>query len=291
MDGAAALMDETTYQDDASEESASEPRGDVASEEAGFSARGDGETTERPAPAPQEIHPHRIVEAVLMAADSPHSAGKIAGILGVGTARDVKKHIERLNNEYDEAGMSIRIEELAGGYQILTRPEYNTWLAKLLRVRQETKLSPAAMETLSIVAYKQPCTRADIETVRGVAAGDMLNRLREMNLIKIVGRAEDIGRPILYGTTKKFLEVFGLPSLEDLPRVEALRSGGSPTTETPRNDVDSLPATEGDDTEGRNIPFPVQPDASIEAGLDERAAASVMPLDETDEAEHDRTGG
>ncbi len=258
MDGVSAIMDDMTHQDEAAEEPLSGGRAEPApGVELDRPRDSESETTSEPAPTPQEIHPHRVVEAVLMASDSPLPPGKIAGILGVGTARDVKKHIERLNEEYDESGMSFRIEEIAGGYQILTRPEYNTWLAKLLRVRQETKLSSAAMETLSIVAYKQPCTRADIEVVRGVAAGDMLNRLREMNLIKIVGRAEDIGRPILYGTTKKFLEVFGLPSLEDLPRVEALRSGAPAAEEEGAAHEDEIrDEVAGGDDEARNIPFP-----------------------------------
>lgn len=172
-----------------------------------------------------EIHPRRVVEAILFAADSPMPPAKIAKVLGVGDARDVRKHIDRLNEEYEEQGRAFRIEQIAGGFQMLTLPAFNTWLGKLLKARQETKLSPAAMETLAIVAYKQPCTRADIEAVRGVAAGDLVNRLREMNLVKIVGRAEDLGRPLLYGTTRRFLEVFGLPSLEDLPQVEALSVG------------------------------------------------------------------
>lgn len=172
-----------------------------------------------------EIHPERVIEAVLFSADSPLPAAKIASILGVGDAKDVRKHIAELNEQYASLSLSFRIEEIAGGYQMLTLPAYNHWLAKLLRSRQESKLSSAALETLAIVAYKQPCTRADVEAVRGVAVGDMLNRLREMNLVKIVGRAEDLGRPMLYGTTKKFLEVFGLPSLEELPQVEALGGG------------------------------------------------------------------
>lgn len=177
----------------------------------------------------------RIVEAVLMAAESPMTAGKIASIAGSGTGRDIKKDIQSLNADYEAHGLSFSIEEVAGGFQILTRPEYNSWLTKLLRVRQETKLSPAAMETLAIVAYKQPCTRAEVEAIRGVAAGEMINRLREMNIVKIAGRAEDLGRPLLYGTTKKFLEVFGLPSLEDLPQVEALRP---PSAKPPKIDVE-----------------------------------------------------
>jgi len=186
-----------------------------------------------------------------MAAESPLTASKIATILGFGTARDVKAHIEALNLELDERGASFRIEEIAGGYQILTRPEFNTWLTKLLRVRQETRLTPAAMETLAIIAYKQPCTRAEIEAIRGVAAGDGVNRLREMNLVKIVGRAEDLGRPLLYGTTKKFLEVFGLPSLDDLPQVEALKPPPAAKAQvtTPSAPIDAATGEETSDAD------------------------------------------
>ncbi len=201
--------------------------------------------------SPAELLPHRIVEAILMSADTQLPAPKIAAILGIGTAKDVRKHIETLNAEYAERGSAYRIEEIAGGYQILTQPEYNPWLTKLLRVRQETKLTTAAMETLAVVAYKQPCTRADVEAVRGVAAGDMLNKLREMNLVKIVGRAEELGRPILYGTTRRFLEAFGLPSLEDLPQVEALKL--APAKEPAPQ---SKPANDESESEAAPIPFP-----------------------------------
>jgi segregation and condensation protein B len=175
--------------------------------------------------APCSIPPRRVVEAVLFAADAPLPPAKIASIVGVGDARDVRKYVAELNAEYEQAGLAFRINEIAGGYRFLTLPIYNTWLTKLMQSRDDTRLSPAALETLAIVAYKQPCTRADVEAIRGVAAGDLLNRLRENNLIKIAGRAEDLGRPMLYGTTKHFLEVFGLASLDDLPQVEALQSG------------------------------------------------------------------
>lgn len=197
-----------------------------------------------------EIHPRRVVEAILFAADSPMPPAKIAKVLGVGDARDVRKHIDRLNEEYEEQGRAFRIEQIASGFQMLTLPAFNSWLSKLLKARQETKLSPAAMETLAIIAYKQPCTRADIEAVRGVAAGDLVNRLREMNLVKIVGRAEDLGRPLLYGTTRRFLEVFGLPSLEDLPQVEALSSGAKAKPQaTPDAEPIVPPATSVSDTD------------------------------------------
>jgi segregation and condensation protein B len=170
-----------------------------------------------------ELTTRAIVEAVLFATDAPLAGGKLAQIVGVGDARDMKKQIAELNELYEQNGQAFRIEEVAGGFQMLTLPEYNTWLTKLLRARNESKLSPAALETLAIVAYKQPVLRADIEGIRGVQCGETLNRLREMNLIKIVGRAEDLGRPMLYGTTKRFLEVFGLADLDGLPQVEQLK--------------------------------------------------------------------
>ncbi len=168
------------------------------------------------------LSPQSIVEAILFATDTPLSAAKITEILGQQTPREVRTFIDALNTQYQQEGRSFRIEEIAGGYQMLTLPAYNDYLSKLFSFRQESKLSPAALETLAIVAYKQPVLRADIEAVRGVQCGEILNRLRELNLIRIVGRAEDVGRPILYGTTKKFLETFGLSSLDDLPKVEEL---------------------------------------------------------------------
>ncbi len=170
----------------------------------------------------QDVSPESIVEAVLFATDSPVPAAKIAQIVGSGNATDVKNHIEKLNEHYEKTGRAFRIEHIAKGYQMLTMSVYNAWLSKVLKLRAETKLTPAAMETLAIVAYKQPVLRVDIESIRGVACGEMVNRLREMNLVKIVGRAEELGRPMLYGTTKTFLEVFGLGSLDDLPNAEDL---------------------------------------------------------------------
>jgi segregation and condensation protein B len=169
-----------------------------------------------------EVSTGSIIEAILMATDAPLPAPKIAEILGTGNASDVKEQIAQLNEQYAATGRSFRIEEIAKGFQILTVPVYNGWLKKVLSARADTKLTGAALETLAIIAYKQPVLRAEIEAIRGVAAGDIVNRLREMNMVKIVGRAEEIGRPMLYGTTKRFLEVFGLAGLEDLPKVEEL---------------------------------------------------------------------
>ena len=198
--------------------------------EAGADTQTEEETAESEdeAPALEQTLPdglpsRQVVEALLFATDSPLPAGKIAQILEQGTSRHVRGFIKQLNEEYEQQGRAFRIDEVAGGYQMLTLPTMQPWLVKLLRARQESRLSPTQMETLAVVAYKQPVLRADVEVVRGVACGDVINRLREIGLVKIVGRAEDVGRPLLYGTTKKFLRVFGLGSLDDLPRVEELR--------------------------------------------------------------------
>lgn len=200
-----------------------------------------------------------VIEAILFATDSPLPAGKIAQVLEQGTSRQVRKHIKQLNERYEQTGMAFRIEEVAGGYQMLTLPKFQPWLAKLLRARQESRLSPTQMETLAIIAYKQPVLRADIEAIRGVAVGDVVNRLRELGLVKIVGRAEDVGRPLLYGTTKKFLRVFGLGSLEDLPRVEELKAPETPKPAEPQ------PTMPQESTQAEQAAEKQQPEAAQEA--------------------------
>ncbi|MEM1097776.1 MAG: SMC-Scp complex subunit ScpB [Planctomycetota bacterium] len=162
------------------------------------------------------------VEAALITAERPMSAGKLAEALGLGSSKPVSEAVDRLNGHYEEAGRSFRIEAVAGGYRVLTLPQYGEVMAALHRKKDTGKLSPAALETLAVVAYKQPVLRTDVEAIRGVACGEVLRALMERHLVKIVGRAEEPGRPMLYGTTKQFLEVFGLSSLKDLPEAEGL---------------------------------------------------------------------
>ncbi len=165
-----------------------------------------------------------VVEAILFASDEPLSAERLAGIAEISTIKPVRESVDALNARYTETGRSFRIEQIAGGYQMMTLPQYNPWLKKLLRNRADNKFSPAALETLAIISYKQPIIRADIEAIRGVASGEILRSLMYKGLVKIVGRAEVIGRPMLYGTTRKFLEVFGLNSIKDLPKAEELKN-------------------------------------------------------------------
>jgi len=159
-----------------------------------------------------------IIEAILFASDQPVSADRLADAAGEGVAVGmVKRCVEELLADYDTQGRAFTIEEVAGGYQLFTRPEYNKYLKPLVRARQQARLTQAAMETLAIIAYKQPVARAEVEDIRGVACGDMIRALMEKGLVRIAGRSEQIGRALLYGTTKKFLQAFGLSSVKDLP--------------------------------------------------------------------------
>jgi segregation and condensation protein B len=163
------------------------------------------------------------VEAALLTTDRPMPPGKLAEALGGASAQDVNAAVAALNTLYEQTGRSFRIEQLAGGWQMLTLPRFAAVLAALHKARAQMRLTAAALEALAIVAYKQPILRADVEAIRGVACGEVLRSLMDRRLVKIVGRAEVLGRPMLYGTTKAFLEAFGLASLKDLPKAEELR--------------------------------------------------------------------
>ncbi len=198
-----------------------------------MSDSGTGEETQVNQVEPPEAETAATVEAILFASDKPLAAAKVSEIGELGGVRAVRKAVEDLNGQYEQTGRAFRIVEIAGGYQMQTQPEYNEVVSRLSASRRESHLSQAAMETLAVVAYRQPVLRADIEAIRGVACGDVLRGLMEKNLVRIAGRAEEIGRPILYGTTKHFLEVFGLADLKELPEVEQLRF--------PRVDVEKPP--------------------------------------------------
>ena len=182
------------------------------------------------------------VEAILFASDSPLTPAQISRVAELPGIRGVRDAVDCLNRRYDDVGSAFRIEQVAGGYRMMTLPQYHDVLSRLLHARTETRLSQAAMETLAIVAYRQPILRADVEAVRGVASGEVLRGLLQKQLIKIVGRAEVLGRPMLYGTTKRFLEVFGLAGLKDLPKVEELRAGAGAGAD---GKSESTPSVEG----------------------------------------------
>lgn len=162
------------------------------------------------------------VEAALAAADEPLTLRRLAATAGLSDSAEMRLLVDRLRELYIRDGSAFNIEELAGGFQLLTRPEYHPWLARLRRANNEIRLSAAARETLAIVAYRQPIARADVEAIRGVQSGDMLHQLMEKGLVRIAGRDDSLGRPVLYGTTRKFLQTFGLRNLRDLPQAREL---------------------------------------------------------------------
>jgi segregation and condensation protein B len=161
-----------------------------------------------------------LMEALLFSTHHPLTAGRLAELLEIEATKPIRKAIQDLNAQYEASGRSFRVEQVAGGYQLLTQPEFGDALKRLHQKEIDAKLTKAALETLAIIAYKQPILRADIEAIRGVACGETIRSLMEKHLVKIAGRAEEPGRPILYGTTKRFLELFGLNSLKDLPQGE-----------------------------------------------------------------------
>lgn len=172
-----------------------------------------------------------IIEAVIFASDTPLSLKQIKEIInepnkklssngeaGKITEEEIKNFIGELNQEYAERGSAFRIIEIAEGYQFATLPEFAKWVGKLFKEKSKKKLSQPALETLAIIAYKQPISKPEIEAIRGVNVDHIIKTLLEKRLITIVGRSETIGRPLLYGTTKEFLKYFGLKDLSELPK-------------------------------------------------------------------------
>ncbi len=164
----------------------------------------------------------QIVEGVLFASDAPLKAEEIARADESLDEDRVEEAIQELRTLYDESERAFEIVELGEGYQILTRPEFAPYLERFDTVPRPSRLSGPALETLAIIAYRQPIGRVEIEYIRGVQAAGVIRTLQDRDLVEVVGRGEGLGRPLLYGTTRRFLEHFGFASLDDLPRTEEL---------------------------------------------------------------------
>jgi segregation and condensation protein B len=158
------------------------------------------------------------IEALLFVASEPVPLRRLKELLRTDDGPAVREALDRLAQEHAAPGRATRLEEVAGGFQLRTRPELAPLVARAGRKVEAEKLSPAALETLAIVAYRQPVLRADIERIRGVASGEVLRALVERNLVRVAGRADQPGAPLYYGTTTRFLEVFGLRDIAELPR-------------------------------------------------------------------------
>ena len=164
------------------------------------------------------------LEAVLFLAHEPINTRKLANLAQLADGTEARTLIRRLNHWYDESGSAFVAEEVAGGYQLLTRASFAGWLRRAWGGPGEVRLSTPALETLAVVAYRQPVMRSEVEAIRGVDCGEILRQLMERGLVRTTGRAEELGRPYLYATTRRFLQVFGLKHLDDLPRAEQLRA-------------------------------------------------------------------
>jgi len=163
------------------------------------------------------------LEAALFASDEPLTLRRLADVAGLADVAEARRLVHKLRGLYEKGNSAFAVEELAGGFQLFSRPEFHPWLARMRHTQNDLRLSPAARETMAIVAYRQPIMRADIEAIRGVQCGEVLRLLMEKGLLRIAGRHDSLGRPVLYGTTKRFLQAFGLRNLTDLPAAEQLR--------------------------------------------------------------------
>jgi len=178
----------------------------------------------------------RTVEALLFAAPEPISLGRMQAVIPHCDRRSLRAAIDELRRDYDAAGHAFELAEIAGGWRIMTRPDYTRRIEAMLKGERRVRLSRAALEVLAVVAYRQPCTRVDVDDVRGVNSGGALATLIERGLLRIAGRAESLGRPLLYATTDVFLGHLGLNALEDLPNlaeIEALLASAQKPDESP----------------------------------------------------------
>ena len=187
------------------------------------------------------------IEALLFVSNNPLSLDRLKDIFEETAPEQIETQIQALRHEYDERGAGIMLAEVAGGYQLATRPENVSWIRKFKSVKVSAKLSKPALETLAIVAYKQPITRMEVEAIRGVNIGGIIRNLMERRLVKIVGKKDVPGKPMMYGTTLEFLQYFGLKDLSALPTLkefQELEAGEEVMEEIPVAGADTVPSDE-----------------------------------------------
>ncbi len=196
----------------------------------------------------EDIELKKVLETLLFITDAPLPVSRIAQLCEIKNKERIESVLVELRKSYDDEGRTLQIMQVAGGWQLATRPEYGLWVRKLFQNKMTVRLTQAALETLCIIAYKQPLTRAEIEAIRGVEVIGPLETLTQRRLITVVGRRESIGRPILYGTTSEFLRQFGLNSLDDMPKLESFNI---------ENMAEAAQSTAIDLIEQESIPEPV----------------------------------
>ena len=226
-------------------------------------------------------HVKNIVESLLFAADEPLTIDRLKQIITGAQSQELREVLEELAAEYEARQGGFFLNEVAGGYQIRTRTEYKEWIKRLLQPRPQ-RLSKAALETLAIIAYKQPVIRSDVEHIRGVDCGGVLRVLLERKFIRVLGRKDIPGRPLIYATTKRFLEVFDLKNLRDLPTPKEIEEFGSALSEA----IDEAGSEEA--TDEISMEDTDQNEASEIRLESETATEGVQPPEEADEARPDQ---
>ncbi|MBW1942513.1 MAG: SMC-Scp complex subunit ScpB [Deltaproteobacteria bacterium] len=210
-----------------------------------------------------------IVEALLFAADKPLAVREIRHCIPAASAADIKSSLKVLRYEYEAMGRSFALKEVATGFQFRSRNEYGSYILKMLQ-KSPSRLSRAAMETIAIIAYKQPILRHEIERFRGVDVGGILKTLLEKELVKILGRKDLPGRPLIYGTTKRFLEVFDLKNIESLPKLKEIKDFGT--------DEDEQPSPQQETAQDPENPDPIPDGATPSEATDGEAEDQQNPL-------------
>lgn len=181
-----------------------------------------GPDISEPVKAYRQLNRRSRLEAVLFLSREPLPLRKLAHLSNLTDATEARTLLKSIRDCLERRGSAFQVAEVAGGFQLLSRPEFAPWLRSRATYEEPVRLSAPALETLAVVAYRQPVLRAEIEVIRGVACGEMLRQLMDRDLLRIVGRAEELGRPLSYGTTRRFLRLFGLRSLNDLPWADEL---------------------------------------------------------------------
>ncbi len=206
------------------------------------------------------------IEALLFVSGTPLSADRLAGLFEETTPEQIEAQLQAIRRDCDDRNAGIMLAEVAGGYQLVTRPENATWIRKFKSVKTSAKLSRPALETLAIVAYKQPITRTEVEAIRGVNIGGIMRNLMERRLVKIVGKKDVPGKPMLYGTSSEFLQYFGLKDLASLPTLkefQELEAGEEIMEEVPAQGAEDEQTPAAPDGENP-APEPVAADADKE---------------------------
>ncbi len=215
-----------------------------------------------------------IIESLLFVSDEPLALDKLRAILETADTKEIRAALHTLSDEYAARGGGFYLQEVAGGWQIRSRPEYHEWIKRLLQPSPQ-RLSRAALETLAVIAYKQPIIRVDIEHIRGVDCGGVLRQLMERKLIRVLGRREIAGRPLIYATTKLFLEMFDLKDLNDLPTPKEIAELGNAMVDSDQSDAGAQPAPYAPDSAERQNEGMVElstEDYALDAAIDPKAA-------------------